>query len=330
MGYLGDILPQEGINAVSDERLPAVKGYKVLVKLIPGNSQPMICKARKIPLPVQDRVKEKLETMVRQGFLEPVQPGGVKNASTVVWQRKKNGALSLCVDLKVHINGKVMDADNPIPDMETIFHNLHGASYFGKIDLSDAYYQIELYEDAKEIFTINTSQGLFKMCRLPQGLKNSSSIFKNCIESAPKGIKGVVILQDNVLVYGTTEDQYEKRMLAVKSRLSEKNFTIKKKKSNSKPVSSVSFLGYSVSRERIAPDRKHVEEIKNAKPPSNMKQLESFVGLANFYGRLIPNFATKLLPLNEIRKEEIRWEQEEQNAFENIKKELCANLLVQP
>ena len=218
-GLLGrEILPQEGINAVSDERLPAVKGYKAHLKLIPG-SQPMFCKARKIPLPLQDRVKEKLETMVRQGILG--HPGDT-NASPVVWQRKKNGALRLCVDLKVHINCKVMDEDYPIQDMETIFHNLHGASYFGKIDLSDAYYQIELDEDAKEICTINTSQGLFKMCRLPQGLKNSSSIFQNCIESTLKGIKGVVIFQDDVLVYGTTKDQCEKRMLAVKSRLREK------------------------------------------------------------------------------------------------------------
>ena len=111
----------------------------------------MFCKARKIPLPLQDRVKEKLETMVRQGILEPVQPGGVKNTSPVLSQWKKHGALRLCVDLKVHINGKVMDENYTIPDMETIFHNLHGASYFGKIDLSDA--------------------------------KNSSSIFQNCIES---------------------------------------------------------------------------------------------------------------------------------------------------
>ena len=50
-----------------------------------------------------------------------------------------------------------------------------------------------------------------------------------------------------------------------------------------------------------------------------MKQIESFVGLANFYGRKMPKFATKMLPVNEIRKEEFRWEKEEQNAFENIK-----------
>ena len=234
------------------------------------------------------------------------------------------------MDLKVRINGKVMDEDYTIPVMETFFHNLHGASYFGKIDLSDAYYQIELDEDAKEICTINTSQGLFKMCRLLRCLKNSSSIFQNCIESTLKGIKGVVIFQGDVLVYGTTKDQYEKRMLAVKSRLREKNFTINEKKSNSKPVSSVSFLGYSVSKEGIAPDPKHVEKIKNAKPPSNMNQLVSFFGLANFYGQMIPDFATKMLLLNEIRKEEFRWDKEEQNAFENIENELCANPLVQP
>ena len=179
----------------------------------------MLCKARKIPLPLQDRVKEKLEIMVRLDILEPVQHGGVTNASPVVWQRKKNGVLRLCVDLKLHINGKVMEEDYPIPDMETIFHNLHG-----------------LDEDVKEICTINISQGLFKMCRLPQGIKNSSSIFRNCIGSTLKGIKGVVIFQDDILVYGTTKVQNEKRMLAVRSQLPEKNFTINEKKSNSKPV----------------------------------------------------------------------------------------------
>ena len=175
-----------------------------------------------------------------------------------------------------------MDEDYPIPDMEMIFHNLHGASYFGKIDLSDAYYQIELDEEVKDICTINTSQRLFKIGRLPQGLKNSSSIFQNCIESTLKGIKGFVIFQDNVLVYGTTKEQFDKRMLAVKSGLREKNFTINEKKSNSKPVDSVSFLGYSISKEGIAPDPKHVEKIKNAKAPTNNKQHESFVGIANF------------------------------------------------
>ena len=60
---------------------------------------------------------------------------------------------------------KVMAEDYSIPYTETISHNLHGASYFGKYDLSDAFYQFQLDEDAKEIYAINKWQGLFKRCR---------------------------------------------------------------------------------------------------------------------------------------------------------------------
>ena len=130
------------MNNLKTKHLPAVTVKKDHVKLIP-RSQPMFYKARKIPLPLQDEVTETLEQMVREGNLESVQPGEDTNASPMVWQRKKSGDLRHCVDLKVHINGKVMNEDFPIPDIESIFHYLHGASYFGKIDFSDAYYQIE-------------------------------------------------------------------------------------------------------------------------------------------------------------------------------------------
>ena len=177
-GLLGrDILPQEGTNAVSDERLPAVQGYQANVQFKPG-SQPMFCKVRKIPLPLQDRVKEKLETMEQQGLLEAVGPGGVTNVSAVVWQRKKHGALRLCVDLKVHINGKVMDEDSPNPDIETILHNLHGASYCGKIDLSDAYYQIELDEDSKNMH----NQHIARIVQDVQASSGPKEIFINLPE----------------------------------------------------------------------------------------------------------------------------------------------------
>ena len=73
-----------------------------------------------------------------------------------------------------------------------------------------------------------------------------------------------------------------------------------------------------------------LKKIKNAKPPTNNKQLESFVGLANFYGRIIPDFATKMLPLNNMRNSDFSGGKMQQKAFEDIKNELCAKPLVQP
>ena len=72
-------------------------------------------------------------------------------------------------------------------------------------------------------------------------------------------------LSRRCLAYGTIKEQLDKRMLAVKSRLREKNFTNNEKKSNSKQVNSVNFLEYSISKEGIATDPKHVEKTKMKK-----------------------------------------------------------------
>ena len=124
-GLLGRPSTQTGVNSITTQHLPTVKGCKPHVKLIPG-SQPMFCKARKIPLSLQEKVTEKLEQILRQGILEPVQPGRVTNASPVVWQRKKSGEVRLRMDLKLHINGKVIDENYPIRHMEKIFYNIYG------------------------------------------------------------------------------------------------------------------------------------------------------------------------------------------------------------
>ena len=64
-----------------------------------------------------------------------------------------------------------MTEDYPLPDMETLFHELEGSKFYVKIDLSSAYYQIMLDDAAQEICVINTTLGLFKLLRLPQGMK---------------------------------------------------------------------------------------------------------------------------------------------------------------
>ncbi|XP_075254757.1 uncharacterized protein LOC142346135 [Convolutriloba macropyga] len=135
------------MNNITTEHLPAVKIYKAHVKLITG-SQPKFCKARKILLPLPDKFTETLEQMIRKGILEPVQPGGVTNESPVVWQRKTSGELRLCVVLKVHINGKVMD--DPIPDMGDDLHQPTRGRILWQNCIDD-YYQTAFDEETKDM-----------------------------------------------------------------------------------------------------------------------------------------------------------------------------------
>ena len=120
------------------------------------------------------------------------------------------------------------------------------------------------------------------------------------------------------------------RKLVVKIWQRGKNFTINEKKSNSKSVSSVSFLGCSVSKEWTAPGPKHVEKIKKSAPPSKMKQLEAFAGLANLYWPMIPDLCYKIVNFEWNLKRPLQMAKKEENAFENIKSELRANPCVQP
>ena len=114
------------------------------------------------------------------------------------------------------------------------FAGLADAKYFAKVhvDLKDAYFQIPLDANSREICTINTSKGLYQMTRLPKGMKNSSSIFQRVIETILKNIPGVIVYQDDVLIYASTSDSLAKRVSSVLQRMEEKNVTVNKAKSS--------------------------------------------------------------------------------------------------
>ena len=153
---------------------------------------------------------------------------------------------------------------------------------------------------------------------MQQGLKNAASIFQQAIEGILKGLQGLIVYQDDIMVYGRTEAELNKRFNAVKERLSSRNLTINEKKSVSFSKS-VSFLGYEISAEGIKPGSKHVEKLLQLQPPQNVKEVESFIGLINYFGRMIPNYANKTRCINELRHEdkEFKWTTKCQQAFQN-------------
>lgn len=83
---------------------------------------------------------------------------------------KKNGQVRLCGDYKVTIN-PVMKVDQyPLPRIQDIFASLAGGKKFSKIDLTQAYNQMEVDEATRELMTINTQKGLYQYTRLQFGV----------------------------------------------------------------------------------------------------------------------------------------------------------------
>lgn len=161
-------------------------------------------------------------------------------------------------------------------------------------------------------------------------MKNSSAIFQRTIEKILEHISGLVIYQDDILIHAKSENELAKRVSCVLSRLAQKDVTVNKEKSvlNAR---SIKFLGYLLSKEGIRPDPEIVSKITSCKPPQNKGELESFLGLINFFGRMIKDFARMTQPLNQLRRKDVpfNWTSKQQLSFEKLLEALSSNPVLQ-
>ena len=206
------------------------------------------------------------------------------------------------------------------------------ASKFAKIDLKSAYWQVELDDAAKELSIINTHKGLYCLNRLLMGMKNSSSIFQRAIEHILKGIPGVVVYQDDVMIVAESTPQLQKRLSAVHKRLKDHNVTINLDKC-ADCTDELRFLGFVFSGTGIRPDDSLLTKIRDMPRPETQKQLVSFLGLVNYYARFVQDFAETCVPLNEVRNaktQELSWNEDCERSFIALKEKLTSKPVLHP
>ena len=189
----------------------------------------------------------------------------------------------MCADYKVHVNDKISTEAYPVPCIGTIFSKMSRAKFFAKIDLSNAYWQIQLDEKSQNVCTVKTTRGLFRVTRLQQGLKNAAAIFQQAIEEMLRGLDGCVAYQDNILLFGVTEAEIRRKYNAVKERLAAKNFTVNGDKCVSFSTT-LSFLGNEISSEGVKPEQKPVQKLLQLQPPRMSKKLKHLSDLSTTLG----------------------------------------------
>ncbi len=130
------------------------------------------------------------------------------------------------------------------------------------------------------VATINTPFGPYRCRFLPFGLSASPAIFQQVIDDIISGISGVVAYQDDIIVYGETEQEHNKRLADLLQRLAEKNFKINSSKCVfSSP--SINFLG------------NRPDPLVKAPSPRNFQELHSVLSSIQHHSGFIPNFAAK-------------------------------------
>ena len=269
-------------KALFDGNPGLLQGFKAHLD-IKEDAQPIFCKARPVPFSIKSKIEDELTRLEDEGIITKVTHSDW--AAPVVPVIKPSGKLRLCGDFKVTVNKVALLDKYPLPRIDELFTNLSGGKHFSKLDLSQAYHQIELDEASSTLATVNTHCGLFRYNRLPYGVSSAVSLFQRVIDNLLKGIPGVCVYLDDILVTGRDDAEHLTNLHSVLKKLSDSGLKLAKDKCHFL-LPSVKYLGFRVTQEGIQPTGEKVRAIKEAKAPRNVQELRSFIGLVNYYNLL--------------------------------------------
>ncbi|XP_063063818.1 uncharacterized protein K02A2.6-like [Engraulis encrasicolus] len=283
------------------------------------NAQPYATHtARRVPIPMLQKVKEELERMEGNGIIERVtQP--TDWCAPMVPVLKSSGKARICVDLK-RLNEAVKREQYIMPTTDEIVAKLSGATVFSTLDAASGFFQIPLHPDSYKLTTFITPFGRFQFKRLPFGITSAPEIFQRKVTETMEGLEGVEIFMDDVLVYGATVREHDQRLEKVMQRIEAAGLKLNRDKCSFRQHQ-LRFLGHLIDGEGIRPDPGKVEAIEQLPPPTNVPELKRVLGMVNYLGRYIPNLSTVAQPLYELLKGKNAWTwgHAQQKAFTHTK-----------
>ena len=165
---------------------------------------------------------------------------------------------------------------------------------------------------------------------MPYGIKTASSIFQRAIENVLTGeVEKMVIYQDDILVGAVNMDELRRKTQRILKKLEDAGMSINKEKCKFN-CESINYLGLQISKDGISPDPNLLNKIARVSTPTNKKDLESFLGLVNFYSRYLHKYSDLVEPFSEVRKKntEFVWSPKLEAAFCKLKNALMEKPVV--
>ncbi len=308
----------EAFSKIEALKLPPHRASDCAIDLIPGSAPP---KGRIFPLsqPESETMKQYIEEELAKGFIVPSKSPA---SAGFFFIKKKDGSLRPCIDYRA-LNDITVKFRYPLPLVPAALEQLRTARYFTKLDLRSAYNLIRIREGDEWKTAFSTTSGHYEYRVMPFGLANSPSVFQALVNDVFRDMLSqfVIVYIDDILIYSDSLDTHVKHVRAVLKRLIQHQLYAKIQKCEFHQTQ-ISFLGYVISSEGVTMDDSKVQAVLNWPKPTTIKELQRFLGFANFYRRFIRSFSMVAAPLTSLLqggKQRLNWTQASEQSFRQLK-----------
>jgi hypothetical protein len=302
-------------------------GHTPLIKceIITSTKRPIYQNPYRVPPAQRVVIKQHIATMLENDIIEESTSPW---ASPVLLVPKKNGKLRFCIDYR-KLNAITRRDVFPLPRIDDTLEALKGNLYFSTVDAVWGYWNVPMDEQSKEKTAFITPDGLFQFRRMPFGLTNAPAIFSRLMSAILAGLSWqcCLVYLDDIIIFSRTYEDHLRDLQLVFDRLLKSGLKLNGEKCDFFRTE-VAYLGHVISEEGISCDPKKIEAIQKwneGKPPTNLTELRSFLGMAGYYRRFVRTYAHLSLPLTELLAKDARWDwtPDRQAAFEHLKRSLA-------
>ena len=283
-----------------NHELGTVKNHEMGLKLTVQPPYPPIL--RKPPYPASPKAKKEIElhveTLVKMGVLvkvSDINENSVITPVVITWDHNKS---RMCGDFRA-INTYTVPEAYPMPRINHSLDAVKGAKYITTMDAFKGFHEIAVAPEVKSLLRIICHLGTYEYQYMPFGLKNASAVFQRLMDSEFNAfiLQGWLrIYMDDFIIFSETFEEHITHLSLVLGKVVEIGMTISLKKSNF-GFSSILALGHVISGLWIAIDKNKVAPMHLRPMPTNLKEMQSFLGFASYYRKYIEDFALISGPL---------------------------------
>lgn len=307
---------QTSSNADKFPKMPGVKVRFSVDKTVPPTKSAYY----NVPAAFREGARNRLHEMEARGIIEEVTsaPNWISGMSAVA---KGKNDFRLVVNMRAP-NRAINREYFRLPLLEEMRVKLHGSRYFSKLDLSNAFYHLELAEESRDLTTFLAEDGMYRFTRLMFGVNCAPEIFQREMVRILKDVDNIIVYIDDILIFAETLEKLRTTVCKVLQILKANNLTLNTAKCEF-DMTRIKFLGHELDARGFHVDNEKIRSIRRFREPATLSELRSFLGLASFLSPYLKNFADITSPLWAATTSKTwSWGAEQKKAFNLIKQRI--------